>query len=355
MVTDFFQGKKVLITGHTGFKGAWLSLLLAKLGAQVHGFSLPNENLRSMYHAAQVGKVLKTELLGNLLDSFALHQYITRVKPDLIFHLAAQSLVSRSFAEPIETLETNIVGTFKLLDAALKHAPEALIINVTSDKCYLNKETGKSFTENDCFGGDDIYSASKASVEIISKAFFLTYGSKSNLKLANVRAGNVIGGGDWNENRLVPDIFRAMDINESLVLRMPQSIRPWQFVLDPLLGYLYVAQYLTMQSGAHYDAWNFGPDSEGELTVSELVRNFQNINPKLQVKEENNSIFGESNILKLDNSKAKVSLNWHPALNIENTVKFTSDWYQMQNSGGNMQEFSDLQINKFLEISNINA
>jgi CDP-glucose 4,6-dehydratase len=334
MFDNFYKGKRVLVTGHTGFKGSWLSLWLTTLGADVHGYSLEplsqednfvQCNLRDTVHH-KTGDVRNLEELSN---------YFNEVRPEIAFHLAAQPLVLESHRDPITTFETNVMGTVNFFEAIRRTNSATVAVNVTSDKCYDNKESLVGYKETDPLGGRDPYSASKACSEIVTAAYMHSF-FRDGCLVASVRAGNVIGGGDWNANRVVPDFFKALKKGEKLKIRNPDSIRPWQHVLEPLSGYLWLASRMEKDSLGG-SSWNFGPVADTHSTVSVLVESI--------IKESKGGAYEilmkdnpphEATYLKLDISKASKYLKWQPVLEFKETIQFTVKGYLDQLDGHNV-------------------
>lgn len=327
----FWNHKRVLVTGHTGFKGSWLTMLLKRLGAEVYGYSLPPCTNPSLYQAGNIQPGLSHEQLGDIRNLSCLESFFQLTQPEIIMHLAAQPLVLSSFEEPLETFSTNIMGTAHVLEASLKTSSVRTVLVVTSDKCYENFEWPWAYRETDPMGGHDPYSASKGCSEILANSYRKSYFNARNIPLITVRAGNVIGGGDWSQYRLVPDIMRAAFENVPLVIRSSGSIRPWQHVLEPLSGYLelveasYQREPLETASG-----WNFGPDSSGEITVAELVESFLELlkKPRDLVQFEKEERKHEAKYLKLDSSKVRTFLAWKPRLSTSQTLSWTAEWYE---------------------------
>lgn len=342
-IETFFKSKKILITGNTGFKGGWLSLWLCHMGADVRGFSLDPPTSPSFFKVAKLDSCYET-IAGDVRNYDKLSKIVEDFQPEIIFHLAAQPLVRYSYHHPLETFETNVMGTVNLFEASKKSESLKLIINVTSDKCYENNESNKSFKEGDRLGGNDPYSSSKACAELVSYSFFESYFKNSGVQLATVRAGNVIGGGDWAEDRLIPDIYRSLEANTKILLRNPLATRPWQHVLEPLNGYLILAKYLfERETVKSISSWNFGPNFEDIKSVEWMLNSFQKLNSKIQYEKED-SIFYEAQTLRLDITKAKTKLNWHPRLNIEKALEYTHDWFENFILHKNMQNYSINQI-----------
>ncbi len=334
-----YRGKKVLITGHTGFKGAWLSAWLLELGAEVHGYSKDIPTVPSVFELLKLETHVRHRL-GDVTDLSALTQTVEEVRPDFVFHLAAQPLVRASYREPVRTFATNVLGTVHLLDA-LKNADRPLsLVNVTSDKCYENRNWVFSYRETDALGGSDPYSASKGAAEIVFSSYFRSFLVASPVRAASARAGNVIGGGDFAEDRLVPDCIRAWSSGKKVVLRSPGSIRPWQHVLEPLGGYLRLGAALaegTSRSPVNGEAFNFGPGPEAFQPVSEVVAklktHFQNPEVEMMTPSESAAEPHEAKVLKLCVDKAADVLDFRPTLRFEEAVAWTGTWYDSCISG----------------------
>ena len=351
MDKSFWNGKKVFITGHTGFKGGWLSIWLAESGAKVIGYSLKPDNNPSFFESCLIEKKIDS-IVGDVRDLKKLKKMIHDIQPDIVFHLASQALVLKSYENPIDTYETNLMGTVNILNVIRDTPSVRAFINVTSDKCYANVESLNAFKENDPMGGYDPYSSSKACSEIITAAYRASF-FKDNVAVATARAGNVIGGGDWALNRIVPDFIKKIQQKKKLVIRNPESIRPWQFVLEPLNGYLMLAEKLFQNSADYSESWNFGPNKQDDKTVEWLISKFDNEyggGGSFEIESKNNSLY-EANYLKLDCSKAIKRLNWIPKLSIEQSISMTCAWYKnyyLDNT--NMYEFSVGQIKQFESI-----
>lgn len=324
----FWNGRRVLLTGHTGFKGAWLALWLQSLGANVTGFSdgVPTEP--SLYELARVREGME-DIAGDVRNPRALLDAVARVQPEVVIHMAAQSLVRRSFSEPRETYETNVMGTVNLLDAVRLSTGTRVVVNVTSDKCYENREWEWGYREHEPMGGHDPYSNSKGCAELVTDAFRRSFFSDPDLTLlASARAGNVIGGGDWAQDRLVPDIMRAALAGEVLHVRNPQAVRPWQHVLNPLSGYLVLAQAL-WESPEHACGWNFGPAEEDARPVGWIVQRMSELWPgELRVSSDEGPHPHEARYLKLDSSRARAHLGWRPGLGLGEGLDAVVDWYR---------------------------
>lgn len=355
MNLNFWKNRSVLITGHTGFKGGWLALLLHKLGAKVHGYSLDPPTQPNLFEVANIATFLASDTRADLSDFSELQSTIHKTQPDIIFHLAAQSLVRESYRDPLNTLKTNVIGTAYLLEAlrAINGTSVKAIVMITTDKIYENREWLYPYRETDPLGGHDLYSASKAAAEIIiasyRKSFFNEHSSQL-IRIATVRAGNVIGGGDWAIDRLVPDCIRAVQRNKPLCLRFPDAVRPWQHVLEPLAGYLKVSEKLLSEEGDLFThAWNFGPDVNGHLTVKEIVKTISELwgkNISIEVDASNKSPH-EAGLLSLDSHYARHKLGWKPRWSLEDALKKTVWWYEAWMKGDNMLDVCLDQISEY--------
>jgi CDP-glucose 4,6-dehydratase len=356
---DFWSGRRVLLTGDTGFKGAWLALWLQSLGARVTGFSVAVPTRPSLYELARVGEGMET-IEGNVSDPEAILAAVAAVAPEVVIHMAAQSLVRRSFAHPRETYETNVMGTVNVLDAVRVHGDGVrAFVNVTSDKCYENREWEWGYREHEPMGGHDPYSSSKGCAELVTDAFRRSFfsarssggssaeGGHHGARLASARAGNVIGGGDWGEDRLVPDIMRAGLAGERVRVRNPNSIRPWQHVLNPLSGYLLLAQAL-WDSPEHACGWNFGPPDEDARPVGWIVQRASELWPgELRWTLDDGPHPHEARYLKLDSSRARARLGWRPLLGLDDALATTVEWYRQLHAGADMLAVSLGQIQTF--------
>ena len=344
----FWSGRSVLVTGHTGFKGGWLSLWLSELGAKVHGYSLQPPTTSNFFTACNLEKHLESSSIGNILNFKHLHKVLNETSPEVVFHLAAQPLVRESYNYPIATLETNIIGTAKVMEACRLVPSLKAIVNVTTDKCYENQEWSWPYRENDRLGGRDPYSASKACAEIVAASYRNSFLSDANIHLASVRAGNVIGGGDWATDRLLPDFLRALDIGETLTVRSPNAIRPWQHVLEPLSGYLMLAEKLYIEGEAFAEAWNFGPNDDDAKCVSWIVDQLCACTSNAKWQTETTQQPHEAGLLKLDSSKAKARLGWKPRWNLETALNKTTDWHQAWCKKDDMAVVSRVQIHAYI-------
>lgn len=344
-----YKNKKVFITGHTGFKGSWLALWLTLLGAKVKGYALEPYTDPSNFIAINLDSKVESEI-GDILDREKLNKSISDFKPDIIFHLAAQPLVRLSYLEPIKTYETNVIGTLNTLEAARKCSSVKAFVNITTDKCYENIEKNYAYKENDKMGGYDMYSSSKGCSEILSASYRNSFLKDEGFLLATARAGNVIGGGDWSTDRLVPDCIKAINKNEDIIIRSPQAIRPWQHVLEPLSGYLTLGEKLLEGKEEFADGFNFGPESNSVLTVKDIVKKIINYYGKGNVIIHPDTKFHEANLLMLDITKAKTKLDWHPKYNANEAIEKTVLWYKNFYANKNMQEYSIGQIKEYMDL-----
>jgi CDP-glucose 4,6-dehydratase len=348
-------GKRVLVTGHTGFKGGWLALDLAMKGAKVIGLALEPNTKPSLFRAAQLDSVVDSRI-GDIRDFDRVLAILSETKPEIVFHLAAQPLVRRSYREPLETFDTNVLGTTKILEAIRKVGSVSAVVVVTTDKCYENKEWYWGYRETDQLGGHDPYSASKACAEIVVSAyrssFFTGKGSAGHpTALASARAGNVIGGGDWAEDRLIPDMVRAFQQMKPVTIRNPGSVRPWQHVLEPVEAYIELAAKLSEEPLKFASAWNFGPELSDAIPVAEIVKTFASFWGDGATWEVDSAPqVHETTFLRLDCSKAALELGWQPTLNIEDSLRLTAQWYQEFGRGSDMSKFT---ANQILEYSRI--
>ena len=348
MNPGFWKGKKIFITGHTGFKGSWLCNWLKLLGSEITGYSLApptNPNLFELTHADQG----INHIISDIRDFDRLQQELEESKPEIIIHLAAQALVRHSYENPMETWSTNLMGTANLLEVARQCDSVKTILVITTDKCYLNKESIWGYRETDALGGHDPYSASKACAEFISASYSQSYFSNHGVSLATARAGNVIGGGDWGKDRLIVDIINSVNNNTLIDLRYPQAVRPWQYVLDPLRGYLTLLEAMWENPEPFSEAWNFGPDSGGEMTVLEITQSLYQLWDK-EYRFNNtpeNSHPHETTQLRLDATKAKRYLNWNTRYSVPRTLESIHKWYSAWQKGMDMQSVTLDQIMEF--------
>jgi CDP-glucose 4,6-dehydratase len=352
MNTPFWKDKTVLLTGHTGFKGSWLSLWLQKTGADVIGFSKSIPTKPSIFDSAYV-KDGMTSIMGDIRNFNRIEGVIKEFKPKIIIHMAAQSLVHTSYKNPTETYSTNIMGTVNLLEAIRITDTSRVVVNVTSDKCYQNKELKRGYHEEDSMGGYDPYSSSKGCAELITSSFRDSFFNskdyhKHKVAVASVRAGNVIGGGDWSDNRLIPDIIRSITDDVPLKIRNLHATRPWQFVLEPLNGYLILAENLWKYGPKYAGGWNFGPDYKDIKSVSYIIDKFIQLwGGKINFKPSKKIQPHETNYLKLDCTKAKTMLRWKTKMNLDLALEYTVEWYKKYIQKENLREFSEQQIENF--------
>jgi len=339
------MNRRVLVTGHTGFKGSWLVFWLQKMGAEVCGYALAPPNEPS--HWSLLTMDVRSEI-ADIRDADNLKKVFTSFQPEIVFHLAAQPLVRLSYENPDETFETNVIGTVRLLDACRACDSVRAIVNVTSDKCYENREWVWGYRENDPMGGYDPYSASKGCAELVANAyrrsFFNseTYGITHQILLANCRAGNVVGGGDWADDRLIPDIIRSIDKNQIVNIRNPHATRPWQHVLEPLSGYLQIGQKLFEKKSNFSEPWNFGPGDEGALCVEEVVKYIQKFWPRVRYQLGNEKTSHEAGLLSLDISKARQLLKWIPVWSASECFHHTVNWYRNYYEQAQLKTDTDL-------------
>ena len=343
-----FAGRRVFLTGHTGFKGGWLALSLARLGATVRGYALDPSPGPGLFDSARIGEVLE-DTRGDIRDAGGLDRSLRAFAPDLVFHLAAQPLVRRSYVDPVGTYATNVLGTANLLESIRTVASVRAVVVVTTDKCYLNREWPWGYRETDHLGGHDPYSSSKACAEIVCasyrSSFFSVEGSASKVALATARAGNVIGGGDWSEDRLIPDLIRGFAGNKPVPIRRPLSVRPWQHVLEPIAGYLLLAEKLLSGEMNFADAYNFGPWDDDAWPVEQIATVMaQRWGGGAAWFRDGQESVHEAGLLKLDSSKARAELGWRPRLRLENALSWLVDWYQAWQNGAEMQSFTLEQI-----------
>lgn len=348
--SSFWSGRSVYVTGHTGFKGGWLAFWLTKLGAKVYGYSLEAPTNPNFFNIINLGNKIHKSFIGNICDLTEVTNSMQTAKPSIIFHMAAQPLVKKSYQDPIETFTTNIIGTMNIFEAARKIKTIDTIINVTTDKCYENQEWDRPYNETDRLGGYDPYSSSKACSEIVTSAYRNSFFSETGIKLASVRAGNVIGGGDWASDRLIPDFIRSINSNKTLKVRSPHAIRPWQHVLEPLSGYLLLAERLVKDGKIFAEAWNFGPEQSCAKKVSWVLDRLSKKFLDARWEAENIKQHHEAGILKLDISKSKSKLGWSPQWSLETAIDKTAEWYKAFEDNSDMEEFSIKQIQAYKSL-----
>lgn len=337
-----YRGRRVLLTGHTGFKGSWLALWLSMLGAKVSGISLDPDTRKNHWDLLRVDA---TDHRQDIRDFAQVRALIEAARPEIVFHLAAQPLVRRSYREPVENWSTNVMGTAHVLEACRSVAGVKAIVAVTTDKVYANQESGRAYRENDPLGGHDPYSASKAACEILIESYRKSYfGADTAPLLASARGGNVVGGGDWSEDRLVPDAIRAVVQHHPLTIRAPQAIRPWQHVLDCLSGYLALGRQLLDGRRECAGAWNFGPIPKDNRTVAEVLALLKSHWPELEWQTSPNPQPHEASLLSLDHAKASTVLDWHPVWRIERALQMTADWYRRHYDDGTVMSRDQLTL-----------
>lgn len=345
-----WHGLNVLVTGHTGFKGTWLCAWLSRLGARVSGFALPADANASPYDL--ICPSLVAERLGDIRDRSRFDEFVNAVAPDVIIHLAAQPLVRISYEEPVETYATNVMGTINVLEAARRTPSVRAVLVVTTDKVYENNEAGRPFTEHDRLGGHDPYSASKACTEIVAASYRRSFFSPSHgAVIATARSGNVIGGGDWSADRIVPDVLRAIRDGSAVRLRYPHSVRPWLHLLEPLAGYLIMTEAMLTDRAFSSESLNFAPDPAAMRTVAQLVERFaQEFGGRPTWIRENGAFPREAELLTLDASAARRQLGWETRLDFDAAIGWTADWYRLQMSGGDARSLTFDQIDRYMDM-----
>ena len=343
---SFWKGKRVFVTGHTGFKGGWICLWLKHLGVEVIGYSLEPATVPSLFEAADVGEGMQS-IFGDIRDHAKLSKAISESKPDVVIHMAAQPLVRYSYAQPAETYEVNVMGTVHVLEGVRATPSVKAVVNVTSDKCYENRERVLGYRENEAMGGVDPYSSSKGCAELVTSAYRQSFFEPAGIALASARAGNVIGGGDWAADRLIPDFLRAMDAGETLNIRSPQAVRPWQHVLEPLSGYLMLAEQLYSNGASFAEGWNFGPSDDDSRTVSWIIERMAEMRKDINWQCDEAPQLHEANLLKLDSSKARRQLNWQPLWQLQTALQKTLEWHEAWRNAEDMRAVSLAQINDY--------
>jgi len=358
MMPLVWQGKSVFVTGHTGFKGSWLSLWLAQMGAEVHGFSLNPPSDPALFDVAEISNIISSDVRDDLANLDKLKSALKSAKPEVVFHLAAQALVRDGYKNPLDTFAANIMGTANLLEVVRDVDSVRAIVVVTTDKVYENAEQEILFNEADPLGGHDPYSASKAAAEIITASYrnsFYNVKDGHPAQIATARAGNVIGGGDWATDRLVPDCLRSFSANEAVLLRYPNAVRPWQHVLEPLSGYLVLAEKLLSESGPDFahnfaKAWNFGPDDDADATVHNVAETAARLwggGASVAVKNNNDNPY-EAGLLKLNSTLARNELGWKPRWNLDQALQHTIEWHHQWLKGSDMKSMCQNQINAYI-------
>jgi CDP-glucose 4,6-dehydratase len=355
MNLDFWKDKKILLTGHTGFKGSWLSLWLQKLGADLVGYSKSIPTKPSLYELSHVENKM-ISVMGDVCDLDKLKDVIREHKPEIVIHMAAQSLVQESYKNPIETYTTNVLGTVNVMQSIRDVNCVRVLINVTSDKCYENNDLERGYNENDPMGGFDPYSSSKGCAELVTASFRNSFFNPTEYKkhrtaIATARAGNVIGGGDWAQNRIIPDVMKGILEKSTVKIRNPNAVRPWQFVLEPLHGYMLLAEKLWYEGPKFSEGWNFGPDYNDIRSVSWLVERLSQLwNTQINLEYNKECFHHEANTLKLDCTKAKQKLGWQPKTNLELGLKFVVEWYKHYELGNDIREITEQQIKEFSKL-----
>lgn len=351
----FFQNKKVLVTGHTGFKGSWLSIWLHELGAEVIGVSLDPATDRDNYVLSGIGNKIKADIRADIRDGQKMKEIFSEYQPEIVFHLAAQPLVRLSYEIPVETYEVNVMGTINIMEAIRATKSVKVAVMITTDKCYDNCEQLQGYVETDPFGGYDPYSSSKGACEVAiqswRRSFFNPedYGKKHTVSLASVRAGNVIGGGDWAKDRIIPDCIRALETTKVIDIRSPKAIRPWEHVLEPLSGYMMLAQKMWESPTDYCEGWNYGPESESIMTVWDVATAIVDSFGIGRLRNVSCSDAPhEANLLMLNINKAKTRLGWHPRLSAKQTIEITADWYKRYNTE-DVYKLCVEEISKFIE------
>ncbi len=349
---SFWYGKRVFITGHTGFKGSWLSLWLRLAGAEVIGYSLPPVDELNLFEVAHIADCM-TSIIGDIRDMGNLENVIRTYKPEIVIHMAAQALVRPSYEDPVGTFSTNVMGTVALLEAARKEKTVRVVINVTSDKCYENKDYKRGYREDDPMGGHDPYSCSKGCAELVTDAYRRSFYEKHDIGLSSVRAGNVIGGGDWSQDRLVPDIMKSIVQKKSVAIRNPHAVRPWQHVLEALGGYLLLTEKMWDSGQKFAEGWNFGPNDESAKPVSWIVDHLcRKYDEGANWKSDNRKHPYEADFLKLDCRKAKAYLDWTPKLALDEALNWVVEWYRAYQEGQDMKTVTEEQILRYKNWSN---
>jgi len=347
----FWQGKRVFLTGHTGFKGSWLSLWLSSLGSEVKGYALSSPTSPSLFNEARVESVIDSQI-GDIRDQEKLYESMTVFNPDILIHMAAQPLVRYSYNFPVETYEVNVIGTAKVLEVARSCINLKVIVNITTDKCYENDGRFKGYKESDPMGGYDPYSSSKGCAELVTSAYRNSYFQDQGVSLASVRAGNVIGGGDWADDRLIPDILRSFERKQSVLIRSPKATRPWQHVLEPLSGYLMLAQKMYSNQHKYAQSWNFGPKEEDVKPVHWILDKMILKWPNSSWELDKNSNPHEANFLKLDISNARSKLGWNPVWELSYTLEKVIDWHKAWIDKEDMQTHCFAEIKEYMKDMN---
>lgn len=356
MFDNIYKNKKVFLTGHTGFKGSWLALWLNQLGAKVCGYSLAPNTVPSMFNVLGIENKIEKSVIGDILDNITLEKTMSEFEPDIVFHLAAQPLVRLSYSEPVLTYKTNVIGTLNVLEAARKCKSVKVFVNVTTDKCYENKEINRGYKEDEPMGGHDMYSSSKGCVEIMSSSYRRSFlQNDDTYAMATARAGNVIGGGDWALDRLIPDCIRAINNNEKIEIRNPIAVRPWQHVLEPLSGYLLLGEKLLTDGEKYAEGFNFGPNEDSVLKVADVAQKVIDFYGKGEVVIHKKDNLHEAGLLMLNIEKAKKVLNWSPVYTPNQAIEKTVEWYKhFYANDTDMYYFTLNQISEYTKNINWN-
>lgn len=347
----FWRDKRVFLTGHTGFKGGWLALWLADMGAEVFGYALAPPTEPNFFTTTRLERYLTQHTQADIRDVATLTTALQQSGAEIVFHLAAQPLVRHSYVEPVETYQTNVMGTVNLLEAVRNTPAVKAVVNITTDKCYENREWVWPYRENEALGGYDPYSSSKACAELVTASYRDAFLQKAGTQLASVRAGNVIGGGDWATDRLIPDFLRAMDTKQTITIRSPHAIRPWQHVLEPLSGYLMLAEKLYEGRESFAEAWNFGPDEADARSVQWIVENLCRQIPDMDWQCDTQTQPHEAHTLRLDSTKAKTRLHWRPRWGLATALDYTLNWHRAWKAGTGMADTSLAQIQAHEAVS----
>ena len=350
--SEFWKNKSVFLTGHTGFKGGWLALWLSSMGAKVTGYALAPNTTPNLFDMLAIDSLIEQSHIADIRDLATLQKAMSEAKPDIVIHMAAQPLVRYSYANPVETYATNVMGTVHILESTRTIESVRATVVVTTDKCYENRERGAGYREDEAMGGFDPYSSSKGCAELVSSAYRQSYFSKSANHLASARAGNVIGGGDWSEDRLIPDAIKAFESGNTFMIRNPLATRPWQHVLEPLSGYLILAQSLFQDGEKFSSAWNFGPKDADNRSVQEVISSLcQQWGPDAKWQQDSSSQPHEAGLLKLDCSKASKQLRWEPKWNLETAIEKIIQWHKAYLAKENMQVITLNQIDQYINTN----
>ena len=350
MNQSFWKDKHVLLTGHTGFKGGWISLWLQSMGAKVHGYALAPSTQPNFFTSANVAEGMESHTIADIRDTQKIKDLIKQVKPEIVFHMAAQPLVRYSYEEPQETYSVNVMGIVNLFEAIRNGSTVRAIVNITSDKCYENRERLDAYSEDEPLGGYDPYSSSKACSEIVTAAYRQSFLAEKGIGVATARAGNVIGGGDWSDDRLIPDFFRAIAKKQPLIIRSPNAIRPWQHVLEPLSGYLNLAEKLYSEPMKYAGAWNFGPSENDTQTVSWILNKLAEKIPNAIWQIDEKPQLHEANLLKLDSSKAKAQLDWTSRWSLDEALNKVIEWQEQFEVNTDLKKYSMSQIADYIGV-----